>query len=408
MNVVFVHQAFPAQFGRLAFELQRRYGWKCRFLVEHLSSCPTPTREMLAELELRPLPAETDGPGPWSASFGKFLEQCGRVAHGVASLEGPIDLVVAHGGRGAPTLFLPDVVRGPVLSYCEYYFAHAGRDLSARIDLPPAEPAGFFPRCINAPALTVLAHGGRGYSPTAWQRASFPARFHEQIAVHFDGIDTELYRPQTVSAERLRHLLGGRSLAPGDQIVTYVARGLEAMRGFDLFVRLAERLAPLVPNVLFVVVGDTRSYYGWDNFHTGGVPFKDWAFRHAQVPLDRFAFLGHIQPTELADVLACSALHCYQSVPFVVSWSLFNALASGCVVLAADTDPVREVLTPAVTGLTAPLFDTDRWTELALQVLHRPADHADLARAARQRILDQYSLDVCIPRLRDYFSSQVG
>ena len=44
VNVLFIHDAFPAQFGRLALELTKRHGWHCSFLVQSLSSCPTPSR----------------------------------------------------------------------------------------------------------------------------------------------------------------------------------------------------------------------------------------------------------------------------------------------------------------------------------------------------------------------------
>ena len=48
----------------------------------------------------------------------------------------------------------------------------------------------------------------------------------------------------------------------------------------------------------------------------------------------RFRFLGHVEPEILAAVLRRSDLHVYLSVPFVLSWSVLNALACGCVVLA--------------------------------------------------------------------------
>ena len=179
MNVLFIHDAFPAQFGRLGLELTRRHGWRCSFLVQSLSSCPTPTREMLETLELHqmPLAAEhrsSDGI-PWPQIYGQYLDQCRSVFDAVRSKpQLRPDLIVAHGGRGAPTLFLREVVDCPIIIYCEYYFANSHRDISYRIDLPPAEPAPFFPRCINAPTLATLVDCDAGYSATHWQKQSFP------------------------------------------------------------------------------------------------------------------------------------------------------------------------------------------------------------------------------------------
>ena len=180
VNVLFIHDAFPAQFGRLGLELTRRHGWQCRFLVQSLSSCPTPTPEMLQALELHLVPMSAEhrtGEGiPWPQIYGQYLDQCQTIHDTIKAMPHlRPDLVVAHGGRGAPTLFLREVLDCPIINYCEYYFATSHRDISYRIDLPPAEPAPFFPRCINAPTLATLVDCDAGYSATHWQKQSFPA-----------------------------------------------------------------------------------------------------------------------------------------------------------------------------------------------------------------------------------------
>src|SRR5262249_10176608 len=106
MHVLFIHQAFPAQFGRLALELTKRYGWRCNFLIQNLSSCPTPSAEMLQRLELHRLTLSPelrdDTPLPWPQTYNRYLEWCGVVYDAVKALPNlQPDLVVAHGGRGA-------------------------------------------------------------------------------------------------------------------------------------------------------------------------------------------------------------------------------------------------------------------------------------------------------------------
>ena len=158
MRVLFVHRAFPAQFGRLGLELHSRYGWDCRFVVGHLSRCLTPTPEMLAKLPLFQLPpAPQSGVTPWPEAFGAYLGIAGQVYRAVESHPEfrDADLVVGHLGLG-PTLFLPDLVRCPILVYAEYYFAPRFADLTYRVDLPPAEPAPFYSRYINARQLIEL------------------------------------------------------------------------------------------------------------------------------------------------------------------------------------------------------------------------------------------------------------
>jgi glycosyltransferase involved in cell wall biosynthesis len=402
MHILFIHRAFPAQFGRLALELTKRYGWKCSFLIENLSGCPTPSQEMLEKLELHriPVPAEfrTQRVTPWPQSYGRYLEFCEAVFKGVCARPNlRPDLVVSHGGLG-PALFLPEVLDCPVLNYCEYYFAPRRRDLTYRIDLPPAEPAPFYPRCINAGTLAGLVACDGGYSPTRWQRESFPERFWPKIEVHFDGIDTELYRPRTVP-----RVVAGQPLPAGVRVVTYVARGLESMRGFDLFLRVAQRVAKERSDVIFVVAGDEESYYSWDRLHTGQPSFKQWAVSQGDYDLSRFLFLDQIEPERLAELFCLSDLHIYLTVPFVLSWSLLNALASGCTVLASDVPPVREVIKPGQNGLLEPLFDIERLADAAVEVLDDPATYHPLGHTARALMEGTYSLEVAGPEIKDYF-----
>jgi len=403
MQLLFIHQAFPAQFGRLALELTRRYGWACTFIVQHLSRCPTPSREMLDRLTLIGVPRDKQNcPAPWPQAFGEHLSLSAKVFEAMRARVAGLrpDLVVSHCGLG-PTLSLRDLFSCPFVSYCEYYLAVRGRDLTYRVDLPPVEPAPFYPRCINAATLLGLVDAGVGYTPTHWQRQSFPERFRPRIEVHFDGLDTELYRPGAIA--NLPDLLGGRSLPVGTRVVTYVARGLESMRGFDLFMQVAGRICRARSDVLFVVVGGDESYYGWDALLTGGMSFKQWVLNRGKYDLSRFVFLGQVEPEQLAPVLARSDLHLYLTVPFVLSWSLFNALSCGAVVLASDVVPVREVIEPGVNGLVEPLYDVERLTATALRVLDDPAAYRPLGEAARRLMEGRYSLEVAVPALKNYF-----
>jgi glycosyltransferase involved in cell wall biosynthesis len=166
---------------------------------------------------------------------------------------------------------------------------------------------------------------------------------------------------------------------------------------------VARRIGQERPDVLFVVVGRDDTYYGWDKLHTGQPSFKQWVLDRGHYDLSRFLFTGHIEPDQLADLLRITDLHLYLTAPFVLSWSLLDAMASGAVVLGSDVAPVREVIEPGVNGLVEPLFDLDRLAETALQVLDNPAEYAPLGRAARRTIEERYSIEVSIPALQDYF-----
>ncbi len=407
LRVLFIHQAFPAQFGQLGLELNRRFGWQCTYMVQHLSRCPTPPREALERLTIIQVPRERQGgPPPWTRAFGDHLKLSTNVFEALRSRAAQIrpDLVVSHCGIG-PTVSLRDLYSCPLVNYCEYYLGTRHRDLTYRVDLPPVETAPFYPRCINAATLLGLIDAP-GYTPTHFQRDSFPERYRSRIEVHFDGLDTQLYHPGAKGD--LTSLLGGRSLPEGTRVVTFVARGLESMRGFDLFLQVAGRICQARSDVLLVVVGGDETYYGWDSLFTGGMTFRQWALSRGNYDLSRFVFLGQVEPDQLAVILARSDLHIYLTVPFVLSWSLFNALSCGAVVLASDVPPVREVIEPGVNGLVESFFDVDRLTATALRVLADPAAFQTLSDNARRLVESRYGLDVAIPALKEYFERQAA
>ena len=312
------------------------------------------------------------------------------------------DIVVAHGGRGSPSPFLEDVFACPILNYCEYYFAELRRDISYRIDLPPAEPASFFPRSINAPVLASLASAHGGYSATQWQKESFPKRFWPKIEVHFDGVDADLYRPGP--SPRRGRAPARRQVARSEHESRHLRRprpGVDAR--FDLFMRVASRIARERSDVLFVVVGQEEIYYGWDKLHTGAPSFKRWVLERVDHDQERFVFLGHVLPEVLAEIFRLSNLHLYMTVPFVLSWSLINALSTGLTVIGSDVPPVREVIERGISGLIEPLFDVDAWVETALRSLGRSRRIRCIGKSRAARVEEKYSLDAAVPALKDYF-----
>jgi len=146
------------------------------------------------------------------------------------------------------------------------------------------------------------------------------------------------------------------------------------------------------------VVGSDRVCYGGDSRYTGGKSFKDWVLAQDDYDLSRFIFTGLLPEQDLAQLLAVSDLHVYLTVPFVLSWSLFNALACGAVVLASETSPVRELIAHERTGLLVPFFDIEAFVATANRVLDNPGQFRPLGNAAADLIRSRYGLDVVFPQ----------
>ena len=187
-----------------------------------------------------------------------------------------------------------------------------------------------------------------------------------------------------------------------------MARSLDRLRGFDRFLTVANALLRARADVLCVVVGDPIVRRGLDvEFHNRDYPAHLMAQQPPSDP-DRLWFLGPSSPDVVAEVLAASDLHIAPSRPYPVARSLLEAMAAGCVVLASDTAPHREVVAPGQTGLLVDGQDTDGLARQALAVLEDLAAYRPLGDAASVMVREHYSQDVCLPRLAERFTALVA
>jgi glycosyltransferase involved in cell wall biosynthesis len=403
MHVLYLHQNFPAQFGPAAAHLVGRGGDRVTFV----SNTAAGRIAGVERIAYQPGGGATARTHYCSRTFEN------AVWHGLAAYEAlrarpdvRPDLVVAHSGF-LSTLPLRELYDCPIINYFEYFYHAHGSDLDFRPDVPVEPIDRVRARFRNATLLLDLHNCDLGYSPTHWQRDRLPALFHPKLRVIFDGIDTQLWRPPPRRPVRPRQ--AGKLTVPEDvKLVTYVSRGLESMRGFDVFMRLAKVLCDRRPDVRFLVVGQDRVCYGGDAKRTGGQSFKEWVLAQDTYDLSRFTFTGLLPPGELAQVFAVSDLHIYLTVPFVLSWSLLNALACGALVLASGTAPVREVVEDGRNGLLADFFDVDGLADRACRALDAPAEFEPLRRAAVETVRERYSLEVCLPQQLRLYEEALG
>ena len=399
MHVLFVHQNFPAQFGHLASRLVKRHGFRCTFVSERPAGKVDGVRLIQYKVKGR----ATKRSHPCSRTF----ENCTWHAHAVytalkAHPEITPDLIVGHSGFGS-TLFLADLYGCPIINYFEYYYRSRDSDLDFRPDQPVLQRDVLRVRARNAMILCDLQTCTAGYSPTEWQRSLFPQEYQSKIRTIFDGIDREFWYRRKVP-----RFIGDREIPAGTRIVTYVSRGFESIRGFDIFMRVAKRICAEREDVIFVVVGTDRVCYGDDLRRCKAKSFLKHVLAQDKYDLKRFIFTGPILESQLVELFSLSDLHFYLTVPFVLSWSLMNALAVGCTVLASDTAPVREVIRHGHNGLLAGFFDVDEFTRQALRVLDAPAEFRPLGRAGTRLIDKKYSLAKTLPQMVKFFRETVA
>jgi glycosyltransferase involved in cell wall biosynthesis len=391
MHVLFVHQNFPAQFGPFASRLARRPGWRCTFVTAKANGS-IPGVEIVTHANKG---GATERTHYCSRTFENAIWQTQAVHDALASRPDiQPDLIVGHSGFGS-TLFLRELYPNVrIVNLFEFFYRTVGADMDFRPDFPSKPIDKLRARARNATILLDLDNCDLGYSPTEWQRSLLPTEYRSKVRTVFDGIDTNLWKPMPDAPRRI----GDHVVPSGTKIVTYVSRGMESMRGFDIFMRAANLLARRRSDVVFAVVGQDRVCYGGDEKHTEGKSFKDWVLARDSFDLSRFVFTGLLPESALARLLAVSDLHIYLTVPFVLSWSMLNAMACGAVVLGSDTPPVREAIESGRTGLLADFFSPEAFADAAGRVLDDPAAHRPLGEAARRLVLDRYSLDVCLPK----------
>jgi glycosyltransferase involved in cell wall biosynthesis len=399
MHICFIHQNFPAQFGHVARALINKHGHRCTFVTEEPANVPALP------------PAKVDGiERIWFKMRGgatqknhycsRTFENCIWQAHAIyealkARPDIQPDLIVAHSGLGC-ALFLRELYRCPIINYFEYFYHVTNSDMDFRHDFPNTELDRLRARARNAMLLLDLDNCNRGYSPTQWQRSRLPQRFQDKVHVIFDGVDTTIWKPAPKPALRV---VGNQVVPDGVKIITYAARGFESMRGFDIFMKIAKQLCDQRRDVVFAVAGQDRICYGGDQKVIGQNSFKDWVLKQDKYDLSRIHFLGLLPPQELAALFALSDLHIYLTVPFVLSWSLMDALACGCTVLASCTPPVEEMIQHRQTGLLADFFDLECFVSMAHQVLDHPEEYKGLGEAGVKLIQEKYSLEVCLPQM---------
>lgn len=305
------------------------------------------------------------------------------------------DIIYGHSGWGA-TLFMKDAFpHAKFLAYFEWYY-RADSPLY-NFDPDSSLKAGSIKRSRirNASILTDLYSCDAGFSPTEWQRDQFPDNYHNKIKVLHDGVDTHFFHPWPYGFRPLVLPRIGLDLSQAKEIITYVARGMEPIRGFPQFMKTVEILQKRRPDCHFVVCGNDRVAYG--DPHPNGKTYKEAALEELDLDLSRLHFTGLLPYNEYVQVLQASSAHVYLTWPFVLSWSTIEAMSCGCTLIASDTQPVREVITNGENGWLVNFFDTEAIASKIVEVLDDPEKNQNIRTAARQTVLDKYDLNHTLP-----------
>ena len=406
MKILFIHNNFPGQYRRI-------YQYLSQFPDYEMAVATLATNKQdfdLPSVRYRPHrePRNNIHPSLVSTEAAVLMGQAAYKALLKVRDSGKApDIILSHSGWGA-SLFLKDLFPdAKLLNYYEWYYHCHGSDGEFLRDEPYGPDDEIRLRMKNTPILQDLSIMDWGQSPTAFQHSQLPAIFHDKVTVLHDGVDTAYYCPD--STARI-DLPDGRSLTVDDEVVTYVARGMEDYRGFPQFMEAIAALQKRRPNMHTVLLGADRVAYGARQ--PDGKGLKNWALKTFEFDTNRLHFLG-VQPFgTFRNLMQVSSAHVYLTVPFVLSWSLMEAMSCGALIVGSDTAPVREVIKDGENGVLVPFFEPEVLADRLDRVLQRPGDFLEQRKQARHTIVTQYGVEDILPRQRtlieDVASGRLG
>ncbi|WP_281826490.1 glycosyltransferase family 4 protein [Jannaschia rubra] len=396
MKILLVHQNMPGQYRELLDWLAAQGAHELVFLTQRWDFPDLPgVRKVVYRPHRQPAADAYGLSRPWEEAAGNGY----GAARAAAALrdEGFVpDIILGHTGWGE-LLFMKQVLpQVPVLGFFEYYYRAEGGPVGFDPEDPPSEATPFLLAARNAVPNSAIEAVDRGISPTRWQRDTFPASFRDRIDVCHDGIRTDRLGPDPDVTLNLGRV--GR-IDRGGEIFTYVARNMERTRGFHILMRALPAIQRARPRARVLIVGGSGTSYGRASQAEGG--FRAELEREVGhlVDWDRVHFLGQVPYADFRRVVQISRCHIYLTMPFVLSWSLLEAMAMEATIVASDVPPVREVVTHGETGLLVDFLDPATLAARVIEVLADPARYAHLGPAARAHVVAEYDfLTRCLPR----------
>lgn len=352
IKLLFIHPNFPGQF---------------RYLVAHSANSP----EYQVDFVTEALPGGFPGVAMHQITdtWSRRSEATATVLQRLHSQGYRPDVVICHSGWGHDLYVAEIFPNVPILSYPEWYYSEGDQR--------------------NVALLKTLENCSAALVPTQWQKTRFPVQLQNKINVIHEGVDTEYFKPDADATFSYHE----HQFKRGDEVITYAARGLEPLRGFPEFMYALPVILRARPNARVIIAGDERNYY--DRAHPSGKSWRSVLQNDLKLPPECVIFCGKVGEPYLLKIFQISSLHIYLSRPFVLSWSIIEAMSTSCLVLGSATEPVLEVLHNGQNGITCAL-NSDAIAQNAIDVLENPEKFQSYREAARKFIEDNYNAKNCV------------
>ena len=396
MKFLFVHQNFPGQYLHLARHLSSIPGNEIVFITQRENASLPGIRNIV----YKPQRQITPGVHHYLFDTESGILNAQEVARAALSLRDSgfvPDVMLGHNGWGE-IWYLKDVFpHTPLIGYFEFFYLYRGADVGFNPNDPDIFDTAPRIRTKNLGNLIGLDAVDIGQTATSWQKSLYPERYRQKLHAVHEGINTDLVAPN--ATVRLPLPGSGLEFTRDDEVVTYVARNLEPYRGFPSFMRSLPELLRKRPDAHIIIVGGDDVSYG-HHLPEGKT--------HKQIMLDelgssidskRVHFLGKVPYTLYLKILQLSRVHVYLTYPFVLSWSMMEAMSAGCLIVASKTQPVEEIILDGENGLMVDFFSHGEIATRVAEALEAgPNGYSDIRTNARNTVIRNYDLaKVCLP-----------
>ncbi len=398
-KILFVHSNFPAQFVHVARALARTRGVKLAAIGSHTARA-IPGVRLLKYTVGDPNVAAAH---PFARRFDLECRRAEEVLYAASSLASSgfvPDIIIGHPGWGETLPLRSIFPKARIVTYCEMFYRSRGGDADFDPEFPQTGIDGNVRiQLKNAATLLALAECDTAISPTRWQKSTYPGPYQDKIHVIHEGIDVHAVKPAEDVSFRLP---SGKWLTKADEVLTFGTRSFEPLRGYHIFMRALPRILAARKQAQVLIIGGGGTPYGLAP--PEGQTWRQIFFDEiaGQVDAARIHFTGQLRYADYLRVLQISRAHVYLTYPFVLSWSLLEAMSSGCLIIASDTAPVREVVNGR-NGFLVPFFDVEALAQQAIDALSGPRRFQSMRNRARHTIVRRYDAKrTCVPKMLEF------
>lgn len=385
-KILFVHQNFPAQFPHIA-DAARAGGHK-------LAAIGGPTAKGRPGVDVRRWAlTRSSTPGIFDPATRAEADLLRAEAAAVTATQLKADgfypdLIIGHPGWGE-TLHLAEVFPGvPQILFGEFFYKSHGADVGFDTEFESHTlPADLRVNAKNATLAMAYCMAEVIVCPTGFQAGTLPKSLQPLVRVFHEGIDI---RNATRKPQPRYRLADGRVLDGSKPVITFINRNFERLRGYHVFMRALPAFLERCPEAEVVVIGQDGKGYGGEL--PGGESWRGRMQRELgdRVDWSRVHHVGKVPHADMINLMSMSWGHVYYTYPFILSWSVVEAMACECLILGSDTGPVRDAITPGVNGVLNDFFDIAALSDAMAQACERPEAFVALRKAARQTALAMF------------------